>query len=41
MALARLLGDAVEDFELFIGQWLLNRTALNLAKLLWQISCVS
>jgi hypothetical protein len=38
VAVACLLDDAVEDFELFIAQGLVNRTALNLAKLLRQIS---
>ena len=38
VAVAGLLDDAVEDFELFIAQGLVNRTAFDLAKLLWQIS---
>jgi hypothetical protein len=38
VVVARLLDDAIEDFELFIAQGLVNRTAFDLAKLLWQIS---
>ena len=37
VAVAGLLDDAIEDFELLIVQGLVNRTALNLTKLLRQI----